>query len=214
VASCKHGLGVIHVEAATGIFADIPWEAVEATIGEHDCRQQWDGRGRGWGGGEYDGECLFDNDRDNDKYNDDNKYDNAEDGKGLRRGEDDGWESNYDGCNVICEPSSGGGGRMSILGPHATVVVDDNDNDCLHGRGVLFPPPFWLIPSCRMPLVITNVANGGRKWQHKGVWGMVVRMVEEEEVGAVALVCQVPIYPGVDNGGKRSSVMLVGLHGI
>ncbi len=42
---------------------------------------------------------------------------------------------------------------------------------------------------------------------------MVIRMVEEEEVSAVVLVCQVPIHPGIDNGGKRSSVMLVGLLG-
>jgi hypothetical protein len=40
-------------------------------------------------------------------------------------------------------------------------------------------------------------------------------MVEEEEVSAVVLVCQAPIHPGVgvDEGGKRSGVALVGLHG-
>jgi hypothetical protein len=38
-----------------------------------------------------------------------------------------------------------------------------------------------------------------------------VRVVEEDEVGAVALVHQVPILLGVDNGGKRSGVTLVGL---
>ncbi len=42
---------------------------------------------------------------------------------------------------------------------------------------------------------------------------MVIRMVEEEEVSAIVLVCQVPIHPGLDDGGKRSGVILVGLHG-
>jgi hypothetical protein len=30
--------------------------------------KRWDGRGRNGGGGEYDGECLLDDDRDDDKY--------------------------------------------------------------------------------------------------------------------------------------------------
>jgi hypothetical protein len=42
---------------------------------------------------------------------------------------------------------------------------------------------------------------------------MVVRVVEEEEVCAVVLICQVLIQLGVDNKGKRSSVTLVGLRG-
>ncbi len=42
---------------------------------------------------------------------------------------------------------------------------------------------------------------------------MVVRMVEEEEVCAVVLIHQVLIQLGVDDGGKRSSKMLVGLRG-
>ena len=42
---------------------------------------------------------------------------------------------------------------------------------------------------------------------------MGVRVVEEDEVGAVALVRQVLILPGVDDGGKRSGVMSVGLCG-
>jgi hypothetical protein len=40
-----------------------------------------------------------------------------------------------------------------------------------------------------------------------------VRVVEEDEVSAVALVCQVPILPGVDDGGKRNGVTSVGLCG-
>ena len=38
-------------------------------------------------------------------------------------------------------------------------------------------------------------------------------MVEEEEVPAVVLICQALIQLGVDDGGKRSSVTLVGLRG-
>jgi hypothetical protein len=38
---------VVHVKAAAGICAVVPQEAVEAAIWEHDCRQQWDRRGRG-----------------------------------------------------------------------------------------------------------------------------------------------------------------------
>ncbi len=41
---------------------------------------------------------------------------------------------------------------------------------------------------------------------------MVVCGVEEED-GTIALVHQVPIHPGVDDGGKRSGVTLVGLRG-
>ncbi len=44
--------------------------------------------------------------------------------------------------------------------------------------------------------------------------GVVVRVVDEEEFGAVVLIRQVPIHPRVDDGGKRSGVMLVGLLGI
>jgi hypothetical protein len=46
--------------------------------------------GGGGGYGEYNGECLFDNDRNNNKYNDNDKYNNAEDGKGLLGGADNG----------------------------------------------------------------------------------------------------------------------------
>ena len=43
---------------------------------------------------------------------------------------------------------------------------------------------------------------------------MVLCVVEEDEVSAVVLVCQVPIHPKVDNRGKRNGMMLVGLLGI
>ncbi len=42
---------------------------------------------------------------------------------------------------------------------------------------------------------------------------MVVCLVEEEEVRGVVLLYRVQIQPGVDDGGKRSGVTLVGLHG-
>ncbi len=73
------------------IFAGIPWDAVEAAISEHNHEQQQDGRGSRGRGGEYDGECLFEDDRDEDKYNNNNdKHDNAEDGKVLCRGANNG----------------------------------------------------------------------------------------------------------------------------
>ncbi len=42
---------------------------------------------------------------------------------------------------------------------------------------------------------------------------MVIHVVEEEEDGTIVLICQVPIQPGVDDGGKRSGVTFVGLTG-
>ncbi len=42
---------------------------------------------------------------------------------------------------------------------------------------------------------------------------MVIHMVENEEVSAVALVRQIPVQPGVDDGGKRNGMTLVGLLG-
>jgi hypothetical protein len=62
-----------------------------------------------------------------------------EDGKGSRRGADDGGESDYDGRDVVRGQSFGGvGRRMSIVGPHAAAAVindDDVDNDRRHGGG-------------------------------------------------------------------------------
>jgi hypothetical protein len=60
-----------------------------------------------------------------------------------------------------------------------------------------------------MPLVIVDVANHGQQRRHKGVQGVDVGVVEEEEFGAVVLVRQVPIHPEVDDGGKRSGVTLL-----
>ncbi len=48
---------------------------------------------------------------------------------------------------------------------------------------------------------------------YKGVRGVVICVVEEEEVRTVLLICQVLIQLGVGDGGKRSSVTLVGLRG-
>jgi hypothetical protein len=65
-----------------------------------------------------------------------------------------------------------------------------------------------------MPLVyVVDVADRGRRWWHEGVWGVVVRVVEEEEACTVVFDCQVTIRPGVDDGGKRSGAALVRLHG-
>ena len=76
------------------------------------------------------------------------------------------------------------------------------------------PPPFRSVLFSRMPLVnVVNIADLGWWQQHEGVQGVVVRVVEEEEICAVVLICQVLIQLGVDDGGKRSSVKLVGLRG-
>ncbi len=150
----------------------------------------------------WNGECLFNNDRD------DRKYDNAEDGKGSCGGADDGGESNNDGRNVVRGPSSGGmGHRTSIVGPHATAAIIDNndDNDRRRGGGASCPPPLWSIPSRRTPLVVVDVTDRSRWQQHGGVRGVVIRVVEEKEVSAVVLVCQVPIHPGVEDGGRGAA---------
>jgi hypothetical protein len=47
----------------------------------------------------------------------------------------------------------------------------------------------------------------------QGGGGVAVRVVEEEEVCATVLICQVLIQLRVGDGGKRSSMMLVGLRG-
>ncbi len=73
--------------------------------------------------------------------------------------------------------------------------------------------PLRSIPSRQTPLIIVDVADRGQWRRHEGVRGVVICMVEKEEVGAVVLVHQVPIHPGVDDGGKRSGVALVGLRG-
>ncbi len=49
--------------------------------------------------------------------------------------------------------------------------------------------------------------------RHRGIRGVVICVVEEEEICTVALICQILIQLGVDDGGKRSSVTLVGLRG-
>ncbi len=72
------------------------------------------------------------------------------------------------------------------------------------------PPPLQSVSSQRTPLGVIDVANQGQRRQLEGVWGVVVCVGEEEEVHAIALICQVLIQPGVDDGGKRSGVMLVG----
>jgi hypothetical protein len=153
----------------------------------------------------WNGECLFDNNRNNNEYN------NVEDGNGLRRGAEKKGESDYDSRDVIRGPFFGGvGHRTSIVGPHATATVIDNnnsafikdnvDNNCRSGGGASCPPPLRSIPSRRMLFVIVNVTNRGQRWWHGGIRGVVIHKVEEEEVSAVVLVCQVPIQPGVDNG--------------
>ncbi len=69
-----------------------------------------------------------------------------------------------------------------------------------------------LFTSLYIALVFLRMLSRLQSARHEGVWGMVVCMVEEEKVRAVVLIRQVLIQLGVDNGGKRSSMTLVGLH--
>jgi hypothetical protein len=86
-----------------------------------------------------------------------------------------------------------------IVSPHATAVVDndeDEDNDRCHGGGVGYhaPPPLWSIPSHRMPLIdIVDVAGRGQRRWNEGVQGVVVCVVEEEEIRTIVFDCQVTI---------------------
>jgi hypothetical protein len=66
------GPGVVHVEASAGIRAGVRVRTMTGREVE------------GGGGGEYDGEFLFDDDSDDDEYDDVDEYDNAGDGKGSR----------------------------------------------------------------------------------------------------------------------------------
>jgi hypothetical protein len=123
------------------------------------------------GGGEYNGECLFDDDHGDKKYDNDDKYDSGEDGKGLCGGADNGGESDYDGRDVIRGPSFGSAGhRTSIIGPHAAAAVinDDNDNNPHRGGGALCPlPPVHPISpddarccQCRQPRFAERKGRG------------------------------------------------------
>ncbi len=83
------GPGVVHVKASTGICTGV-W--------------LWTIRGREGKGGvvgntTWNGECLFNDDREDDKYEDDDKYNDVEDGKGSRRGANNGGDSDTDSCN-------------------------------------------------------------------------------------------------------------------
>jgi hypothetical protein len=103
-----------------------------------------------------------------------------------------------------------------IISPHIATVVDGDVNKLppLQGGGLSCPPPLRFIPSCQMPLInINNVVDRGGWRRHKGIWGMVVRVMEEEEVLTVVFNHQVTIQPRVDDRGRRSGATLVRLRG-
>ncbi len=149
------------------------------------------GREVEWGvGGEYNRECLFDDDGDDDEYDDDNEYDNTEDGKGARGGADEGGESDYDCRDVIRGPSFGGmGHRTSIVGPHASApVIDDTTTiaAAMGGRRAP-PPPVRLVPPdaarcCRCRRTRSTVVARGRsgcgrtRGGGEGVWRHCTRL--------------------------------------
>ncbi len=135
------------------------------------------------GGGEYDGECQFDDNHVNDEYDDDNEYDGVEDGKGSRGGADDGGESNYDGHDVIRGPSFGGMGAWGIghqsLAPTPPLPSSTKLTTTIAAVvGGRHAPPLRSIPSRQTPLVIVDVPDHGQRWWHKGVWGVVIRVVD------------------------------------
>jgi hypothetical protein len=66
------GPGVVHVKASAGIRAGVRVRMMTGREVE------------GGGGGEYDGEFLFDDDSDDGEYDNVDEYDNAGDGKGSR----------------------------------------------------------------------------------------------------------------------------------
>ncbi len=79
-------------------------------------------------------------------------------------------------------------------------------------------PPLRSVPSCRTPspqtlLVIVDVADRGRRRWHEGIWGVVVRMVEEEGQRCCTHSSGSDPTRGGRWGGKRSGVTLVGLRG-
>ncbi len=135
-------------------------------------------------------------------------------------------ESVYNSRDVIRGPSFGGvGHRMSIVGPHAAPAVidndDDDDDDCRHSGGAsCSPPPVRPIlpdhPARHHPagrrssllMSLTAVDGGGTR-----VFGAWLYPWWRRKVRAVVLIRQVLIQPGVDDGGKRSGVTLVGLRG-
>jgi hypothetical protein len=131
--------------------------------------------GEGGGGGEYDGECLFEDDSDDDEYDDDNEYNDVEDGKGFHRRADNGGESDNDGCDVVRGQSFGSiRHRTLIVGPHAAAAIINNndDNNRYRGGGASRPPPSGLSrPSGRRSLLsmsLTTVDGGGTR--AFGVW--------------------------------------------
>ncbi len=67
------------------------------------------------------------------------------------------------------------------------------------------PPPVWSFSSRRMLLVIVDVADHGRRRRMEGIWSVVVRVGEEEEVRAIVLIRHVLIQPGVDDGFRGAA---------
>ncbi len=108
---------------------------------------------------DYDGECLFNDNHGNKEYNNNNKYDDTEDGKGLHGGADDGGESNYNGCDFVCEPAVGDvEWRASIVGPHAAIINNDDKEDCRHAPPSGTSRPTGCLSSS---LMSPTTVNGG-----------------------------------------------------
>jgi hypothetical protein len=158
------------------------------------------GRGRGGGGGEYNGECLFDDDSDDNEYNNDdeydidNEYDNAEDGKGSRRRADGTGNLTTTvatlsaGClsvawGIGCQSLAPTPPPPSLMMMMMTLMITAVMGGCRAPPLCSAPSrrtPLVVVPSRLMPLIIFDVTDRRRWRRHKGVWGVVVCMVEEE----------------------------------
>jgi hypothetical protein len=191
-----------------------------------------DGReGEGGGGGEYDGECLFHDASYDDEYDDDNKYGNedvyndAEDGKGLRGGAVDGGNltMTVETLSVGTPLVAWGIGCRSLAPtpPPPSLTTTTTTTITAAVGGCRAPPPsgpsrpagrrssLYRPAGCRSSLsMLPTAADGGgtrafEAWSY--AWS-------RRKVRAVVLI-HVLIQPGVDDGGKRSGVMLAGLCG-
>jgi hypothetical protein len=120
--------------------------------------------GKGGGGGEYEGECLFQDDRDNDKYNDNNEYNDEEDGKGSRGEADDGGNPTTIAATLFAgRPLAARSGRCQsstpmLPPPSSTTTMLTTIAAAVGGRHA---SPLRSILSCWTLLVAVNVTNRG-----------------------------------------------------
>jgi hypothetical protein len=119
--------------------------------------------GEGGVGGEYDRECLFDDDRDDDKYNDNNEYNNVEDGNGSRG------ERMMGGNPTMTVTMSSAGrplatwgiGHRSLAPTPPPLSSTTTTTMIAAAMGGASCPPLRSIPSHLTPLVVADVTDHG-----------------------------------------------------